>query len=540
MIILIFLLPNRSNCVLLGKKCVRMPSDGSFTEGEMMVGARPYRYNGEPIVSAKNVAFATAIHVSDRLLSRILEFAGALIVARVLAPEAFGVVMIGVSALSMARGLTEFPVANALIQKRQVDQSDYATVFALTNARGVLIALSLVAVAGILADIYDEPSVVPIIYFLAIAPLADGFKSPMMAKYLREMNFVPLAIASLSGRVVGFITTVTVILTTGSMWALVLGIIVTPLITLILTYILAPSKIDFSLAHGKEYFAFSSWMSLAGGILIAYADGAKFIVGIFVSTAALGIYSVGYSLARTAIFALAGPTIQTFFVGFSTINDDPGRLRSSYLRAQSVLVTLFMPVGIGLVVISEPLIALLLGTEWADAAFVIAWLAPGMAYFVSSAPAQAMAMAVNKTKSMFFRNLAVVIISLPLLLYGAAYHGLQGVVIARLIGSLINTFAGFLLVHQLIGLPFLKQVVAGWRSMIAAALMLIFHNAFISGHINPEGQTWFMQSVFLISVIAVNAVFYLAILVGLWFSTGRQAGPETTIFNLVMRRIRSH
>ena len=149
-------------------------------------------------------------------------------------------------------------------------------------------------------------------------------------------------------------------------------------------------------------------------------------------------------------------------------------------------------------------------------------------------------MAVNKTKSMFFRNLAVVIISLPLLLHGAAYHGLQGVVIARLIGSLINTFAGFLLVHQLIGLPFLKQVVAGWRSMIAAALMLIFHNAFISGHINPEGQTWFMQSVFLISVIAVNAVFYLAILVGLWFSTGRQAGPETTIFNLVMRRIRSH
>ena len=84
----------------------------------MMVGARPYRYNGELIVSAKNVAFATAIHVSDRLLSRILEFAGALIVARVLAPEAFGVVMIGVSALSMARGLTEFPVANDIIQKR--------------------------------------------------------------------------------------------------------------------------------------------------------------------------------------------------------------------------------------------------------------------------------------------------------------------------------------------------------------------------------------------------------------------------------------
>lgn len=488
-------------------------------------------------MSANKVALATVIHISDRLLSRILEFAGALVVARVLAPDAFGVVMIGVSALAMARGLTEFPVANALIQKRRVDESDYATVFALTNARGVLIALSLIAVAGFLARIYDEPSVVPIIYCLAIAPLADGLKSPMMAKHLRDMNFVPLAVASLAGRIAGFIATVSIIFTTGSMWALVIGIVITPIVTLILTYFLAPSRVRFSLSHGKEYFAFSSWMSLAGGVLIAYADGAKFIVGIFVSTAALGIYSVGYSLARTAIFALAGPTIQTFFVGFSTINDDPDRLRASYLRAQSVLVTLFMPIGFGLVVISEPLIALLLGPEWADTAFVVAWLAPGMAYFVGSAPAQALAMAINKTRSMFFRNLAVVVISLPLLIYGAAYYGLYGVVIARLIGSVLNTFAGFVLVRQIIDLPFAKQMVAGWRSIAAAAIMLVFHHLLIAGHIDPTEQGWLLQSGILIGIIAINATVYLAALGGIWMTSGRPHGPETTIYALAMQRL---
>lgn len=489
-------------------------------------------------MNTNKVALATVIHVCDRLLSRILDFAGALIVARILAPEAFGVVMIGVSALTMARGLTEFPVANALIQKKQVDESDYETVFALTNARGLLLALIMAAVAGILANIYNEPTVIPIMYCLAIAPLAEGFGSPMMAKHLRNMNFVPLAIASLTGRLAGFCTTVAIILSTGSMWALVIGLVVTPIVTTILTYILAPSKISFSLAHGKEYFAFSSWMSLAGGVLIAYSDGAKFIVGIFVSTAALGIYAVGYGLARTAIFALAGPTVQTFFVGFSTINDEPERLRSSYLKAQSVLITLFMPVGIGLVVISSPLIELLLGPEWSDAAFVIAWLAPGMAYFVGAAPAQAMAMAVNQTRSMFYRNLAVVLISLPLLVYGAVYHGLLGIVVARLIGTIINSFAGFVLIQQLIGLPFIKQMIAGWRSMLASALMLIFHTLLIAPIVDTSGQSIMVQGGVLIGIIALNGAFFLTTIGGLWALCGRPEGPETALFDMVMQRIR--
>ena len=489
-------------------------------------------------MNTNKVALATVIHVCDRLLSRILDFAGALIVARILAPEAFGVVMIGVSALTMARGLTEFPVANALIQKKHVDESDYATVFALTNARGLLLALMLAAVAGLLANIYNEPAVIPIMYCLAIAPLAEGFGSPMMAKHLRNMNFVPLAIASLAGRLAGFITTVTIILSTGSMWALVIGIVVTPIVTTVLTYIMAPSKINFSLAHGKEYFAFSSWMSLAGGVLIAYSDGAKFIVGIFVSTAALGIYAVGYGLARTAIFALAGPTVQTFFVGFSMINNEPERLRSSYLKAQSVLVTMFMPVGIGLVVISEPLIELLLGPEWSDAAFVIAWLAPGMAYFVGAAPAQAMAMAVNETRSMFYRNLAVVIISLPMLIYGAAYHGLLGIVIARLIGSIINTFAGFLLIRQLIGLPFRKQMIAGWRSLIASALMLIFHTLLVAPLVDTSGQSIIVQISILLGVVAINGAVFLTAISGIWALCGRPAGPETALVDMVMQRLR--
>ena len=502
------------------------------------IGARP---KDEKLwghrMNTNKVALATVIHVCDRLLSRILDFAGALIVARILAPEVFGVIMIGVSALTMARGLTEFPVANALIQKKRVDESDYATVFALTNAHGLFLALALAAVAGILANMFDEPAVVAIMYCLAIAPLAEGFGSPMMAKHLRNMNFVPLAIASLAGRLAGFIVTVAIILSTGSMWALIIGIVTTPIVTTALTYILAPSKISFSLAHGKEYFAFSSWMSLAGGVLIAYADGTKFIVGLFVSTAALGIYTVGYSLARTAIFALAGPTVQTFFVGFSTINDEPERLRSSYLKAQSVLVTMFMPVGIGLVVISEPLIELLLGPEWSDAAFVIAWLAPGMAYFVGAAPAQAMAMAVNETRSMFYRNLAVVVISLPLLIYGAAYHGLLGIVIARLIGSIINTFAGFALIQQLIGLSFTKQMIAGWRSMVASALMLIFHTLFIAPLIDTTGQSILAQSSILIGVIAINGVIFLTSISGLWVLCGRPTGPETALVGMVMQRL---
>lgn len=486
---------------------------------------------------SNKVAIATIIHVSDRLLSRVLDFVGALIVARILAPEAFGIVMLGVSALTMARGLTEFPVGNALIQKDIVDESDYATAFTLANLRGLLISLGLCSVAWLIAKVYNEPIVMPIIYCLAIAPLATGFASPMMAAHLRNINFVPLAIASLAGKLAGFIATVSIILLTGSFWALVIGLILSPLVTTIVTYFLAPSPISFSLKHWKEFFAFSSWMSLAGSVLIIYSDGTKFIIGLFVNTAALGIYTVGYSLSQTVIWSLAGSTIQTFFVGFAQIKNDRERLKKSYLQAQSILVTIFMPIAFGLMLIAGPLIDILLGSEWAEAALVVAWLAPGMAYLVGSSPAQAISMALNETRAMFFRNILVVIISLPLLIVSTYYFGLLGAVVARLIGSIINTFAGFMLVNSLIGLSVFKQVIAGWRSLIASITMFLIATFLLRDVFSLFSDSLLQQIVVLAVYIVVNAIIFIVVLSLLWVLSGRPKEAEMMIVKLASQQL---
>ena len=187
---------------------------------------------GSP-VSAETQRFARGALwlFSARWLERLLEFASILVLARLLAPQDFGLVAIAASIAVIIEGLSALDVNKALIRHREEGRDLYDTAWTLAVLRGVLVAAVMLLVAAFL----DDPRLAAIVCVLALSPLISGLANPRFMLFERALEYSKPALASLWSRLVSFLVTVTIALATQSYWALVVGMLVNAAALTVLT-----------------------------------------------------------------------------------------------------------------------------------------------------------------------------------------------------------------------------------------------------------------------------------------------------------------
>ena len=149
---------------------------------------------------AKRITKGAGWIYAYRWLDRLLSFAALVVLARILAPEDFGLVAIAASYVAIVEGLSDFDVNSALIRTRDEDRSLYDTAWTLSVARGVVSALLMVAVAPFVVD----PRIETVLYVLAVSPLLNGLSNPRFVMFERDLVYSRLAFQTLAARVVSF------------------------------------------------------------------------------------------------------------------------------------------------------------------------------------------------------------------------------------------------------------------------------------------------------------------------------------------------
>jgi O-antigen/teichoic acid export membrane protein len=120
--------------------------------------------------------------------------------------------------------------------------------------------------------------------------------------------------------------------------------------------------------------AFSS--NLLGYRAINYwvQNGNDLVIGRFLGTAALGIYSRAYMMLLLPLNEVVRVFGRVMFPILSRMQDDPARVRRSYLRSVSMIALLLFPVMLGLSAVSSDFVLTLYGQVWADVIPILAIL----------------------------------------------------------------------------------------------------------------------------------------------------------------------
>lgn len=465
-------------------------------------------------------------------LGRGLDLLGTLLVARIIAPEAFGIVAAALIVLQISQSLTELNINDALVQRTDLQLSDYHSAFTISLARGLLITIGMTAAAYPLAVSLENVEITPVVMALSLAPLIQSLRSPKTAEYLRRVEPMVPAAVDFAGRFVGFIVMLLIAGFTGSYWSIVAGIIVGASISTVLSYFIAPYVPSISVEKAKWIFSFSGWLNLFTITTAGIAQFDRYFLGNRLGTSILGIYTVATSIASQLVWSLAAPIMNALFAGLSNVKNEPQRLKSGFLLAQSVIAAVMMPIGIGLALVASDFVYVLLGPDWAVAAIVISIVAPATAFQMLTVGAHATAMALGKTRALFIRNLIAFLFNVPVVVFATIEFGLVGASVARAATIVLVVLLNLQLARKLVGARYTEQVRNSLRTIFSCALMVAAVFAFRHYWLGYEQ----LNEVLKIAAVAlVGGGVYVTSHFAMWQLQGRPDGIETTLLGFLRR-----
>jgi len=290
-----------------------------------------------------------------------------IVLARLLSPEDFGLMGIGLLTLSATRKFTKIGLNSALIQKKEDDVDDYLdTNWCLEVGRGVLLFSILFVAAPFIGDLFGEPRATTLIRVLGLVPIFHGLRNPAVVYFKKDMAFHKAFLYRITGGFTQILVGVGYGLYSPTVWALVFASLSRPASKTILSYFLDGYRPRPSLDvdAAKELIDYGKWLTGANMLGFLYREGDDAFVGWFLSATSLGFYQYAYRLADMPGSELASIVSGVTFPAFSKLQADADELRRALLKTTRFTAFFAYPISFGIVLIAPSFVPVVLGEKW--------------------------------------------------------------------------------------------------------------------------------------------------------------------------------
>jgi O-antigen/teichoic acid export membrane protein len=317
----------------------------------------------------------------------LIQVASTVVLARMLTPADFGLVAMVTAIVGVADLVRDFGLTGAIIQVKKLSERMWMSVMWLSVALGIGLMAIIAACAPLIALLYNEERLIALT--LAIAPilLINGLSMPMQARVQRDLRFGTLAnidvVAMLCGVGLGIGTAAL----GWGVWSLVVMSGAGQLYRLVALWVAARPRFGRPHISRDVLPLVTTGGSIFGVQLLNYAakNFDNVIIGQQMGPAALGQYSRAYALYLLPMQQLNGTLGRVALPVLSKLQDDGDRYRRYIRGALMIIGYLTIPVYAVAAAVSRPLIAILLGPGWEQAATLFSLLAiAGIAQSIGS------------------------------------------------------------------------------------------------------------------------------------------------------------
>lgn len=466
--------------------------------------------------------------IASRLITRCIDFAALAALGRLLSPADFGLVAIAMSVIAIVETVMELPVGLALVAFPTRTKTHFDTAFTLQLMRGVLLTVCLIIAAWPLSLIYNDHRLIGLICALGVAPASRGLSSPRLAEYSMNFEYRPNLVMEISGKLVAAGLSVALAWWTRSYWSLAIGTIAAPVTMSVVSFLYAPYFPALSLREWREFSEYLRWTAATQVLSAINWQMDQLLLGKFVNRFELGRFSIASNLASIPWQIFVVQVTSPLVVAFSLVRQDADRLARAYSRSSYTIVAVCLPILVGMMALAEPLIRVMMGDQWLEAAPLLRWLALAGIPSLICAPLNPLLMALNRTSVFSRLRLAECIFKLPVMTGAIWYHGIAGALIARLVTEIFLAGYATLLVRQLIQRPIWAQVRAIGRPVLSATLMAIATIAVQRQVAHVDGHVPLILDLLLTT--ALGACVYAGSILLLWRLFG---GPDDFEANVV-------
>jgi teichuronic acid exporter len=303
----------------------------------------------------------------QEIAQRGLQFGIGILLARLLAPEQFGLVAMLTIFFAVAQALLDSGFGSALIQRKDPTPTDESSVFYFNLFLGCAMAGMLYLAAPWIAAFYEQPRLTSMTRLWSVVLIINSFGIVQTSLMVRNLDFKRQAAVSVtSGLVSGAIAVVLAWRGMG-VWSLVWQQVSNSAVRACMLWIVnqwRPQPL-FSFQSLREMFTFGSNM-MANSLLNTFFDNLySLVIGKLFSPVTLGYYNRASNLQNHASQSLAMMANRVTFPVFSRLQDDPARLKRGLQKAMTTLAFVQFPLLIGLAAVAKPMVLVLLTEKWA-------------------------------------------------------------------------------------------------------------------------------------------------------------------------------
>lgn len=421
--------------------------------------------------------------IVGQLISFLLNISSTIFMARLLTPDDYGLVAMVTAITGFVVIFKDMGLSAAVIQKEQIDQKQVSAVFWINAAISFGIGLIIAIMAPILANFYKEPRLLEITLVFAASIFITGLSLQHNALMKRQMKFKALSFIQIGCTTVSVLIGILMAWLGYGYWAIVAYMVLNPVISVAILWLVCDWRPSFTVKALEVGSLLKFGAGITGFDLVNYFSRNMdyVLIGKYVGSGALGVYTKAYQLLMLPITQLRDPLNSVALPALSSLQNDPDKYQRFYRRFLFALSFFSMPLVIFMAVFAEELILTVLGSQWIAAGPIFRLLAFAAFIQPSLSTIGLVLITSGMVKRYFYWGVINAVVVVTAFFIGVQW-GVQGVAVAYAVVTYLLLFPALLFCFR--GAPvsttnFLKEIaLPAVFSLLSGAAMFLFKSYF--------------------------------------------------------------
>lgn len=392
------------------------------------------------------------------------------ILARNVSPAAFGTMAIATVIMSFLDIFTDMGIGPAIIQFKDLTKHQINSLFVIGCAIGSVLALALYFLSVLIADYYNDTTLINVTRYLCICLLFNAFNIVPNGLMLKAKRFRTVALRTLGFQILCGIIAVCGALHGWGIYALIVTPIMTSIGVFTVNFINYPQRLtfDIDLSAIKKIWGYSSFQFLFSFTNYFSRNLDKLIIGKYFSMTQLGYYEKSYKLMQLPLQNITFVISPVLHPVLSSLQNNMTELANKNSRLLIILSQISFPIGLVCYFCAPEIILIVFGDNWEHSIPIFKILTISLPLQILLATGGAMFQAAGKTNHLFYIGISNTLITVLGFIFSAWYfRTLEAMAWAWNITLAINFLVSYIVMNKItfrfslknFFMPFLPQII---------------------------------------------------------------------------------
>lgn len=421
----------------------------------------------------RQVRTGLAWKAASQITAQVTRTVMTVVLAHLLAPSAFGLAGMVLLFIGLIQLLADVGFSASLVQLPTLTEEDRSTAFWMGLGIAVALFAISIAVAPAVAAFYHAPRLRWMFVAVATGFITTALSTTQASLLWRRMDFRALEIRAMLSTIVAAGVGIGAAAAGLGTWSLILQANALAVTSMVAVWFLSPwtPHLVFSRRSLGRIAGFSSNVLVARFLDYGDRNADNLLVGRFLGSTALGIYSIGYSVIIIPFSRLADPIRNLITPALAALQHDLAAMRTLWLRGVRAVASIVFPVMAGVIIVCPDFVTVVLGHRWKPATTIIeilAWV--GLIQSISFL-AGAVYQSCNRSGLLLRVNAVVFALDLGSFIVGL-HWGVRGVAAAyALTNTVIVTPLRLVVVSRLLGYR-VRSLASELRGIVEATVLM--------------------------------------------------------------------